>query len=228
MVQYNRIDSEVHVDDDINFSPCPLPVKPWLWRTRHHRHCTHHRQTRLQSLRKLQPRGIERNSGADCLQGGCGIAMAATMKRMGRHAAPAIRGWAQPRRALATATLQAVRLPDLDYDYGALEPVISGEIMKLHHQKHHQTYVTGFNKALEQVESSNDPNNLVALQSAINFNGGGACFSHRIMALACIVLNRRFLGLWCSSSVFFIKKIGFMFDCRAYQPLHLLEESCPH
>ncbi|KAG0563742.1 hypothetical protein KC19_8G056200 [Ceratodon purpureus] len=45
--------------------------------------------------------------------------------------------------------------------------------MKLHHQKHHQTYVTNFNKALEQLESSNDPEAVVALQSAINFNGGG-------------------------------------------------------
>ena len=29
-------------------------------------------------------------------------------------------------------------LPDLPYDYSALEPVISGEIMELHHSKHHQ------------------------------------------------------------------------------------------
>merc|ERR1712216_529870 len=34
-------------------------------------------------------------------------------------------------------------LPDLPYDYGALEPVISGEIMELHHSKHHQAYVNG-------------------------------------------------------------------------------------
>ena len=32
-------------------------------------------------------------------------------------------------------------LPDLDYDYGALEPHISGKIMELHHDKHHNTYV---------------------------------------------------------------------------------------
>jgi len=92
--------------------------------------------------------------------------------RMGRQSVPAMRGWAQ-RRAMATAILHTERLPDLDYDYGALEPYISGEIMKLHHQKHHQTYITNFNKALEQLESSNDPAAIVALQSAINFNGGG-------------------------------------------------------
>lgn len=43
-------------------------------------------------------------------------------------------------RLLATST--AVRapavLPDLSYDYGELEPAISGEIMKIHHTKHHQ------------------------------------------------------------------------------------------
>ena len=34
-------------------------------------------------------------------------------------------------------------LPDLPYDYGALEPAMSGEILELHHDKHHATYVKG-------------------------------------------------------------------------------------
>ena len=42
-------------------------------------------------------------------------------------------------------------LPDLPYDYGALEPHISGEIMELHHDKHHAVYVKGANTALEQL-----------------------------------------------------------------------------
>ena len=42
-------------------------------------------------------------------------------------------------------------LPDLDYDYGALEPHISGKIMELHHDKHHNTYVQGANTALEKL-----------------------------------------------------------------------------
>ena len=42
-------------------------------------------------------------------------------------------------------------LPDLPYDYGALEPHISGQIMELHHDKHHQAYVTGANTAIEQL-----------------------------------------------------------------------------
>ena len=40
-------------------------------------------------------------------------------------------------------------LPDLTYDYAALEPHISGKIMELHHSKHHATYVKGANTALE-------------------------------------------------------------------------------
>ncbi len=37
-------------------------------------------------------------------------------------------------------------------DYSALEPVISGEIMELHHKKHHQAYVTGYNTAYKQFK----------------------------------------------------------------------------
>jgi Fe-Mn family superoxide dismutase len=40
-------------------------------------------------------------------------------------------------------------LPKLPYAYDALEPNISAEIMKLHHDAHHQAYVTNLNKALE-------------------------------------------------------------------------------
>ncbi|MDR1392556.1 MAG: superoxide dismutase [Bifidobacteriaceae bacterium] len=42
-------------------------------------------------------------------------------------------------------------LPELPYDYSALEPYISGRIMELHHDKHHAAYVTGANTALEQL-----------------------------------------------------------------------------
>lgn len=41
-------------------------------------------------------------------------------------------------------------LPDLPFDYNALEPVISAEIMQLHHQKHHATYVNNLNVAEEK------------------------------------------------------------------------------
>ncbi len=42
-------------------------------------------------------------------------------------------------------------LPDLPYAYDALQPTISREVMELHHQKHHQTYVDKLNAALEQA-----------------------------------------------------------------------------
>jgi len=67
-------------------------------------------------------------------------------------------------------------LPDLPYDYNALEPVISAEIMQLHHSKHHQTYVTNLNVAEEKMYeavNSKDVTIQIALQSAIKFNGGG-------------------------------------------------------
>ena len=44
------------------------------------------------------------------------------------------------------------KLPDLPYAYDALEPHIDEETMKLHHDKHHNTYVEGVNKAIEGHE----------------------------------------------------------------------------
>jgi len=68
------------------------------------------------------------------------------------------------------------QIPDLPYDFNALEPVISAEIMELHYTKHHKGYVTNLNAALEkyhEAESRNEVAAMVALQPAIKFNGGG-------------------------------------------------------
>jgi len=44
----------------------------------------------------------------------------------------------------------AHELPPLPYDYAALEPHIDAETMTLHHDKHHNTYVTNLNTAIEK------------------------------------------------------------------------------
>lgn len=67
-------------------------------------------------------------------------------------------------------------LPDLPYDFSALEPIISAEIMKLHYSKHHAGYVTNLNAALEkyaEAEKKQDLSTMIELQQAIKFNGGG-------------------------------------------------------
>lgn len=72
--------------------------------------------------------------------------------------------------------VQQYKLPDLGYDFNALEPVISAPIMELHYTKHHAAYVANLNKALEQQAEAEQKSDLpaqIALQSAIKFNGGG-------------------------------------------------------
>lgn len=77
-----------------------------------------------------------------------------------------------------------VTLPELQWDFGALEPHIAGKINELHYTKHHQTYATGLNTALEQVAETQsaleraprDPKlvlKLAGLQQNVKFHGGG-------------------------------------------------------
>ncbi|KAH7368034.1 superoxide dismutase [Plectosphaerella cucumerina] len=88
---------------------------------------------------------------------------------------------AQPARTATAAFSTTVArgkatLPDLPYDYAALEPYISAEIMELHHSKHHQTYVNGINTALQTVaeaESKGDYTKAASQAPLINFHGGG-------------------------------------------------------
>lgn len=67
-------------------------------------------------------------------------------------------------------------LPDLPYDYAALEPYLSGEIMELHHDKHHQAYVTGINTAVEQLAEAREKESfgsLSTLEKNLAFHLGG-------------------------------------------------------
>ncbi|KAF9888018.1 hypothetical protein FE257_009408 [Aspergillus nanangensis] len=83
-----------------------------------------------------------------------------------------------PRAGVAGLTFARGKatLPDLSYDYGALEPSISGKIMELHHKNHHQTYVNSYNAAIEQVQEAQAKEDIAAqisLKPLINFHGGG-------------------------------------------------------
>ena len=75
-------------------------------------------------------------------------------------------------------------LPRLPYDYDELEPFLDSQTMKIHHQKHHQAYVDGLNKSLEQIGSASHPQYITSILSdlksipesgrdSINFFGGG-------------------------------------------------------
>ena len=63
-------------------------------------------------------------------------------------------------------------LPELDYDYGALEPHISGQINEIHHSKHHAAYVKGLNDALAKLEEARAGDD----QSAIFLNEKNLAF----------------------------------------------------
>ena len=67
-------------------------------------------------------------------------------------------------------------LPDLTYDYGALEPHISAKIMQLHHDKHHKTYVDGANQTLEALEEAREKGDfarIAALEQQLGFHISG-------------------------------------------------------
>jgi superoxide dismutase, Fe-Mn family len=67
-------------------------------------------------------------------------------------------------------------LPDLPYDYGALEPHLSGKIMQLHHDKHHRAYVETANECIEkliEVRRKRDFDSIAALEHKLAFSVSG-------------------------------------------------------
>lgn len=67
-------------------------------------------------------------------------------------------------------------LPDMPYDYAALEPAITGEILELHHAKHHAAYVAGANLTLERLEEAREKQqfaDLVGMEKTLAFNLSG-------------------------------------------------------
>ena len=69
-----------------------------------------------------------------------------------------------------------IELPKLDWAYDALEPHISGKINEIHHSKHHQTYVNGYNTVIQdliQAEIAGDLKKEIEIQQNIKFHAGG-------------------------------------------------------
>ena len=81
------------------------------------------------------------------------------------------------------------KLPELPYSYSALDPVISEDIMRLHHSKHHQAYVEKLNKALQKANELQDRSlidlltNLDHLPESVRTsvrNNGGGHYNHSL------------------------------------------------
>lgn len=77
---------------------------------------------------------------------------------------------------MPTTTASPYSLPDLRYDYGALEPHCSGTILELHHARHHAAYVAGLNAVLEDLaaaRAAGDFAGLAGLERAWAFHLAG-------------------------------------------------------
>ncbi len=67
-------------------------------------------------------------------------------------------------------------LPELPYKYDALEPVISKDLLTIHHDRHHQGYVNGANTILQALDNSRKEGTALDMKStlkALSFNIGG-------------------------------------------------------
>jgi Fe-Mn family superoxide dismutase len=72
--------------------------------------------------------------------------------------------------------VKSFTLPKLPYDYDALAPYISEEQLKLHHDKHHQAYVTGANNIFDKLDKARKENadiDMKATLKELSFHIGG-------------------------------------------------------
>jgi len=75
--------------------------------------------------------------------------------------------------------MKKIKLPDLPYGYKDLEPYMSEEVLKLHHDKHHLAYVNAANTLIDKLEearknSENKEIDYRAILKSLSFNLGGA------------------------------------------------------
>jgi len=76
--------------------------------------------------------------------------------------------------AQGSASLQSTKeysLPPLPYDYGALEPHLSEQILRLHHDKHHAAYVNGLNATLKKMAEASEIDQ--GMVKTLAFHGSG-------------------------------------------------------
>jgi Fe-Mn family superoxide dismutase len=72
--------------------------------------------------------------------------------------------------------MRPYELPDLSYDYSALEPYLSARVLELHHDRHHRAYVDGVNATLEKLaiaRETDDLSAIVGLEKTLAFNLSG-------------------------------------------------------
>jgi superoxide dismutase, Fe-Mn family len=72
--------------------------------------------------------------------------------------------------------MKPYELPDLPYDYAALEPYYAARVLELHHDKHHAAYVKGVNATLDKLAAARDSGDLssiVGLEKTLAFNLSG-------------------------------------------------------
>ncbi|WP_461207690.1 superoxide dismutase [Clostridium sp. DL1XJH146] len=68
------------------------------------------------------------------------------------------------------------KLPKLPYSYGALEPYIDEETVRIHHDKHHASYVNGLNNAIQELFKLRESKNFSLIkhwERELSFNGSG-------------------------------------------------------